>query len=122
MKKYMLIALICILTDQIAKFLAKKYLTISTNTGAIFGILQNQTTIIILLTFFALGFLIYYTNKLNPIGLGLIFGGLIGNLLDRLIYSYVIDFIKISIWPAFNLADVFLVIGIIILILKEFKK
>ena len=118
MKKYMLIALICILIDQTTKFLAKKYITISTNTGAIFGILQNQTKLIILLTFFALGFLIYYTTKIKcPYGFGLVFAGLIGNLLDRLVYGYVIDYIKILTWPAFNLADIFLVTGVIILII-----
>jgi len=68
--------------------------------------------------FFALGFLIYYTPKIkHSLGLGLIFAGLIGNLIDRLNYGYVIDYIKISAWPAFNLADIFTVTGVIILIL-----
>ena len=118
MKKYFLIAIPLIILDQTIKFIIKKYFTYSTNTGAAFGILQNKTNIIILLTFFALGFLIYYTPKIkHSLGLGLIFAGLIGNLIDRLNYGYVIDYIKISAWPTFNLADIFTVTGVIILIL-----
>jgi len=117
MKKYFIIALILIILDQITKYIAKSF-TYSTNTGAIFGILQNQTKLIILLTFFALGFLIYYTTKIkSPYGFGFVFAGLIGNLIDRLTYNYVIDYIKILTWPAFNLADIFLVTGVIILII-----
>ncbi len=118
MKKYFIIAILCILIDQITKYLAKNYFTYSTNTGAVFGILQNQTTLLILLTFFAIGFLIYYTKQLNPIALGLIFGGLIGNLIDRITYQHVIDFIKILNYPAFNLADIFIVVGVILSIYK----
>lgn len=122
MKKYIKIAILLILLDQIIKYIFKNYYTYSTNTGAVFGILQNQTKLIIFLTFFALGFLIYYIPKIKTqLGLALIFSGLIGNLIDRLTYSYVIDYIKISVWPAFNLADIFLVLGVIIIIVKNAK-
>jgi signal peptidase II len=118
MKKYFIIAITLIIIDQITKYIVKNYFTYSTNTGAIFGILQNQTKLIILLTFLAVGFLTYYTTKIkSPYGFGFVFAGLIGNLIDRLTYSYVIDYIKILTWPAFNLADIFLVTGVIILII-----
>ncbi len=118
MKKYIPIAVILIILDQIIKTIVTKYYTFSKNTGAIFGILSNHTYIIILLTFFALGFLIYYTPKIkNQIGLALIFAGLIGNLIDRLVYRYVIDYIRIYTYPAFNLADIFLTVGVIIIII-----
>ncbi|MFA5188808.1 MAG: signal peptidase II [Patescibacteria group bacterium] len=52
----------------------------------------------------------------------LIILGALSNLLDRLFYGYVIDYINIRIWPVFNLADVMIVAGIFIYILSEFKK
>jgi len=119
MKKYFTIAIILIILDQISKFIIKNYFNYSKNYGAAFGILQNKTILIVLLTFFAIGFIIYYTKIIkNNLAKGLVFAGLIGNLIDRLTYGYVIDFIKISMWPSFNLADIFLVTGVILLIIK----
>lgn len=120
MKKYFIIALICILLDQIVKSIILRYFAFSKNYGAAFGILQGKVSLIIILTFFALGFLIYYSGKIKKYGqygLGLLFGGLVGNLVDRMVYGYVIDYIRIWMWPAFNLADLFNVAGVIILIL-----
>lgn len=119
MRKYFIIALACILLDQIIKFIITRNFAYTKNYGAAFGILQNKASLIIILTFFALGFLVYYSTKVKSYGsygLGLVFGGLIGNLIDRLIYGYVVDYIKIGGWPAFNLADVFLVAGVTALI------
>jgi len=48
--------------------------------------------------------------------------GAFSNLIDRLVFGYVIDYIKIWIWPVFNLADAMIVLGIFIYILSEFKK
>ena len=119
MKKYFTIAIILIILDQISKFIIKNYFNYSKNYGAAFGILQNKTSLIVLLTFFAIGFIVYYTKIIKDnLAKGLVFAGLIGNLIDRLTYGYVIDFIKISKWPSFNLADIFLVTGVILLIIK----
>jgi signal peptidase II len=52
----------------------------------------------------------------------LILGGTIGNLIDRLFLGCIIDYIDLKIWPIFNLADVFIVIGVIIVIIKTINK
>lgn len=87
--------------------------------------LANLVTII--LTPIILIFLIYFlikaskTNGLVMAGLGLILIGAFSNLIDRLRFSGVIDFINFSFWPAFNLSDVYIVAGAVLLFLFIFK-
>ncbi|MBS3159210.1 signal peptidase II [Candidatus Woesearchaeota archaeon] len=98
-----------------------KYLLLNyqENTGIAFSLLRNQNFFIIIITIFIIGFLIYYyKNKRCQLGIIFILAGAIGNLINRIHLGYVIDFIQISIWPVFNLADVFNIIGIIILFSK----
>lgn len=87
------------------------------NTGAAFGLLANQS---LLITFAALVgiaaiFLYYAHPPLQTLwiraGLGLILGGAIGNLADRLRLGYVIDFIDLRVWPVFNVADSCITVG-----------
>jgi signal peptidase II len=96
------------------------------NTGAAFSILKNNNTLLILITIIILVLLNYYIKKNNIendyFELGIILGGIVGNLFDRLLYNGVIDYIEISNFPVFNLADSLIVLGIILLIIKEFKK
>jgi len=76
--------------------------------------------------------LIYYLkknfnqDKLNKIAFSLVIGGSIGNLIDRIVRGYVVDFIDFKIFgynfPIFNLADTFITIGVIILIIIAFRK
>ena len=65
-------------------------------------------------------------NKLELVSISLIIGGSLGNLMDRVIRGYVIDFLDFKIFnynfPIFNLADTFIVIGVILLLLKEIRK
>ncbi|MEI6221452.1 MAG: signal peptidase II [bacterium] len=111
------------------------------NTGAAFGILQNST---LFLTFISLVFVTgalsitvilsampksalaksihhYTQHQLGTAGLGLIFGGALGNLLDRTIREYVIDFVDFRVWPVFNFADACIVVGIISLVWVWYK-
>ena len=60
--------------------------------------------------------IVSYNSKLENISISLIIGGLFGNLVDRMLYSRVIDYISIMEFPVFNLADSFIVIGVIIFI------
>lgn len=101
------------------------------NTGVAFSYLEGNRIFIILATLFIIIIIINNINKniLNnqeQISYGLIIGGAIGNLIDRLIYGYVIDFIDIKIinynFPIFNIADSAIVIGVIILIYQNLKK
>ena len=93
------------------------------NTGAVFGLFHgNNGTITILVVFEAIVILVYFfyvrvrypflDNILNTISTGLILGGLLGNLIDRLRLGHVTDFISVGIWPNFNLADSAGVVGI----------
>ena len=144
MKKYSkltLISIIILIIDILSKVLIKHfillgsritiipnilYITYVRNTGAAFSILRNNTFILIMLTIVIIGFLFFYLKdkeirKLENIGYGLILGGAIGNLLNRIIYGYVIDFIDIYIfkydYPVFNIADIAIVVGVLLLII-----
>ena len=147
MKKVYIFALISLIIDQIVKILVSNYLilgqtikiinnffylTYVQNKGAAFSILIGYRYILIIITFIFL----YYLhkcikkqksfNKLEIISYGLLLGGIIGNLIDRIIYGYVIDYFDFMIFnynfPIFNLADSFIVIGCIILVIKSYLK
>lgn len=95
--------------------------THTTNSGAAFGIFPNQGSFFMLVAVVVvIAILIYYRNLptgnwLMRLSLGLQLGGAIGNLIDRVRYGYVIDFIDIGFWPIFNLADASIVIGVALL-------
>lgn len=123
--------------DQFTKFLVSRNLslhesvpfvkgilhfTLVHNRGAAFGILKNQLPLFIFTSLFAV-ILIYFDLKKNKhreskvyvVSLSLILAGALGNLFDRLISGYVIDFIDFRIWPVFNVADSAITIGAILL-------
>ena len=99
------------------------YFTYVENRGAAFGILQNQKIFFVIMTVAVIGIIIAYIlrkkpkNKLLLISLGCICGGGIGNLIDRIRFSYVVDFIDLRIinYPVFNIADCFVVVGAVLL-------
>jgi len=145
-KKYVVIfltALAVILMDQIAKFLIKAnfqlnqslplinnlfHLTYIHNTGAGFGILKSQASILIFISVAVIGMILFNLDKIKnnetllQILVGFVLGGTIGNLIDRLAYGYVIDFLDFQIWPIFNFADSFVTMGVIGLIIYLWKK
>jgi signal peptidase II len=109
------------------------HFTLVHNRGAAFGILKNQVPVFIFTAAVAIA-LIYLNLKKNKkkglslynFALGLILAGALGNLVDRLTFGYVIDFIDLRIWPVFNVADSAITAGAIllgwtILITKENK-
>jgi signal peptidase II len=96
------------------------------NTGAAFGIFQNHTltltivnsvgvVIILLLVFVLQGRWSFLDSLLVRSGIGLVLGGTIGNLIDRFRLGYVSDFIDFKVWPAFNIADAAVTVGVIII-------
>lgn len=91
------------------------------NTGAAFGIFQGNSPLLLVLAIAVVGFLLVYfrrsiaANRWLAIALGLQIGGAIGNILDRLRYGYVVDFINVPHWPTFNLADSAITVGVIVL-------
>ena len=94
------------------------------NTGIAFGLFAGSTSIVILLTTVAIGALVIFfarsgrRHPLLPVAVGLVLGGSISNLVDRLRLGYVTDFLDFDYWPAFNLADTFIVVGVGILFLS----
>ena len=117
-----LIALVIILLDQLTKYIARKYFSFTTNTGAAFGILQQYTAGLIVVSIIITVALVYCIKKYQYMELGFLLGGTIGNLIDRVMLGYVIDFINVGWWPSFNIADSFNTIGAAVLILRWLKK
>lgn len=142
-----IISIILLCIDQISKLLVVNlltktdsitiiknffYLTYINNDGAAFSILVGKRIFLILIAVLVTVMLIRYIkknniqNKLELVSLALIIGGSLGNLMDRVVRGYVIDFLDFKIFnynfPIFNLADTFIVIGVFLLLLKEIRK
>ena len=92
------------------------------NSGIAFGFFTSATSVVIALTAIAvIWMLIYFARSgarhpVIPAGLGLLIGGSVSNLVDRVRLGHVTDFIDFGWWPAFNLADSFIVIGVGVLL------
>ncbi len=135
------IASLVIIVDRFAKFLAFNnllegqsigvvpkifHITLVLNTGAAFGLFKekNQFFIVSSLIVIALIFLYASLDKERDIfklsALGLIMGGAIGNLIDRLLFGYIIDFLDFRVWPVFNIADSAITVGSLLLVSRLF--
>jgi len=94
-----------------------------TNSGIAFGLFASATSIVILLTGLAVAWMLYFfarsgsRHPVLPVALGLVIGGSVSNLLDRVRLGHVTDFLDFRYWPAFNLADTFIVVGVAALLL-----
>ena len=103
------------------------YITYVRNTGAAWSIFSNNTWLVILFSLIIIMFICIYIYKNKPrtrfesFGYSMILGGALGNLFDRIIYGYVIDFFDFYIfgydYPIFNVADIFIVIGVLLLVI-----
>ncbi len=88
------------------------------NTGIAFGLFSDATSIVIGLTAIAITALVVFfarsarRHPLLPVAVGFVLGGSISNLVDRLRLGHVTDFLDLDYWPAFNLADTFIVVGV----------
>lgn len=136
-------ALVVIILDQLTKLIIKNslklnesipiiknifHLTYITNTGSVFGILKDFQLPIIFFSLLVIGIIFYYFDKIKEkqrllqVFIGFILGATIGNLIDRLLYGHVIDFLDFRIWPVFNVADSFLTVSVVVLIVYFWKK
>lgn len=138
---YAIVAMLIVITDQISKVLAVKYLmpidtfpiikdvlhlTYVENKGAAFGILQNQRWVFIVVSVVMIALLAFVMVKFKKdfhptmmTGLSFVVGGGIGNMIDRSLVGYVVDFIDFTLidFAVFNIADSFICIGVGLLIL-----
>ena len=128
MKKFFLIASTIILLDQITKYLFKDVhfgiFNYATNTGAAFSLFTGQVKILALVSVLIAIFILYLYKKYPEycLPLAFVFGGAVGNLIDRAYLGYVRDFIDLKFWPIFNVADSFNVIGVFLLIYLMWKE
>ena len=139
-------ALTIILFDRVTKIFFSKILlygesipvlekvfhfTLVHNTGIAFGLFKDQGIVFIVVPVIAiilLFFNLYYYKQNGEvlsrgyiIAFSLILGGAIGNLIDRIYFGYVIDFLDFRIWPVFNIADSAITIGAVVIAYKCFK-
>ena len=155
LKFFYLFILFAVFVDQVSKYFIIEYfniypellindflyevnqylnIVIVWNKGFAFGLFQNNIFSVNILYIFLIGsvilVLIIYANKLNQkyyfLIFGLIIGGALGNLIDRILYGAVVDFIDLHYmnlhWYVFNIADICISIGCILLVLAEIKK
>ena len=107
------------------------YLVHMPNTGMMMGLLQGAGLVITIIGLVVSGIIIYYFPQVPPhnlvarLGMGLLLGGILGNLIDRIFVGYITDFILIGSLPVFNLADICVYAGVSLLaisVLKDARK
>lgn len=142
-KKIILITIVALLIDQITKLIIRTnfnlldtktvinnffYLTYMKNTGAAFSSFTNSTLFLIIIGISILIFLVIYLkkaklNRLSTISYAIILAGIIGNLIDRVFLNGVVDFLSFKIFnyyfPVFNIADTYIVLGVIVLLIDS---
>lgn len=144
LKKLLSISTLCVIIDQLIKILIinnfnlyeginiiPNFFTLIRvhNTGAAWSILSDNTYLLILLSIFALAiiYILFIKNhslkKYETVTLGVLIGGILGNLFDRIFRGYVIDYLDFQIlhynFPVFNFADICIVISVITLLILE---
>ena len=143
-KRNVMLVILLLLIDQGSKGIMEAILTgksitvipnffsfvFVTNTGAAWSIMQGNTLFLFILGIIAIFSLIFVMPTIKEsiwksISFTMLYAGIIGNLLDRAIFHYVKDFLKFTIfgyeYPVFNFADIFIVVGAILLIVAAWK-
>ena len=143
-KRNVMLVILLLLIDQGSKGIMEAILTgnsitvipnffslvFVTNTGAAWSIMQGNTLFLVILGIIAIFSLIFVMPTIKEsiwksISFTMLYAGIIGNLLDRAIFHYVKDFLKFTIfgyeYPVFNFADIFIVVGAILLIVAAWK-
>jgi signal peptidase II len=130
------VAVAAVIADQVTKHLVTSHLQLGEgvhlvgpftirhveNSGIAFGLFSNATAAVIVVTALAIAWMLAYfarsgaRHPVLPVALGLVIGGSASNLADRVRLGFVTDFLDFRYWPAFNLADSFIVIGVGILL------
>lgn len=117
---YLILLLLVIILDQGLKFVATEFFETVKNQGVALGLFSGQTIYLVALGFGLLAVLLF-KNTLS-LSSALLLGGAVSNLVDRLRFGYVVDYIDISKvipganFPVFNLADVSIIIGAVLLL------
>lgn len=133
---FLLLVFLILGIDQLSKYLIRTnfqlnesfpviksifHLTYVHNPGAAFGLLANKTPLFVGVTLIVIISIIFAYFRFEPdrlilrLALALMLGGAVGNLIDRILLGYVVDFLDFVFWPVFNLADVAIVTGVTLL-------
>lgn len=140
------VACVLLMIDQLVKLLVRSKISLMDeitvipnffslyhieNTGAAFSLFSGATIILIVLSVLVLAFLHFYVlsdevmTKWKKVGLGIVIGGIIGNLIDRILYGAVVDYLAFSFFgysfPVFNIADIGITVGFLILVIDIFR-
>lgn len=131
------------IVDRLAKLVAVKalsagqsikvlpdifHITLVFNNGAAFGLMRDRAVFFITISAFVATFIILFAWRhkgmpaLIAVSLGLILGGALGNLVDRVTFGYVIDFLDFRVWPVFNVADSAISVGVGMLVVATIFK
>lgn len=145
-KKIIFISSILLVIDLITKFVINSTLELYEskniitnffaitriyNDGASWNIFSGQRLILILVSVIILIILIKYSqsfkqNMRNTLAFGFLYSGILGNLIERILFGHVTDYLDFTFWnydyPVFNLADVFIICGLILLVIAIIKK
>lgn len=139
---YIFLSFLIALFDQVTKYLARTFIDPSAgisvlpflhlvnfrNEGAAFGLFRSLgSEVLIIISMSAVTFIIYLLIKgEGGLWLSLMLGGATGNLIDRILFGGVTDFIDVFVgrfhWPAFNIADSALTIGVILMLLSQLSQ
>lgn len=98
------------------------------NTGAAFGMFRQGGSLFLIIALIVSGIIIYYYRQMPTdawlvrAALGLQLGGALGNVIDRIRLGYVVDFLDVSLWPVFNIADSCIVIGVLLLAFEMLRE
>ena len=131
------VAIAAVAADQVTKHIVASQLSLDDevkvigpfsihhvqNSGIAFGLFSSATAVVIVLTTVAVAWMLFFfarsgaRHPILPVALGLVIGGSVSNLVDRVRLGHVTDFLDLKFWPAFNLADSFIVVGVAILLL-----
>ena len=126
--KWFLLAGLLVLLDQVIKFFVVLYaprgqwIFYVQNTGATFGLFAGANSVLAALSvvaLFLLGYFLVRASGYEALGLSLVFAGVFGNFVDRLLRGFVVDMFRIGSFPVFNVADVLIVSGVLLLVLLE---
>lgn len=116
------------LNDSIPVIPSVFHLTLVANTGIAFGLFKGRSEFLVVVGLVVLFWIYQFIRKKGIrdrwalIGLGLVSGGAIGNLIDRFRYGYVVDFLDFRVWPVFNVADTCISVGTALFVIACFKK
>lgn len=140
---FWLVALFTLVADQVTKYIVRTtmtewesiplikdifHLTYVLNPGAAFGMLPNKTVFFVVIAVVVIGGIIIFNRRvpadriLLRSALGLQVGGAVGNLIDRLRFAHVVDFLDFRVFPVFNFADVAITVGVGLLILEILRQ